>query len=561
MMYSFFKPLFDLTERFGEVYMAVIISFFNAVFRRPLLFILRSLRRAVRLFFRGIVILFAPSDADSSLYADEVTRAAKKCAKVFFSHPGSFPSVVLYYIKKALGRYDFGIKTLYLWLIPAICAGIVLSCFGIISQRSLALEISCGGEVIGYARNEEAYLLAKDKAEELLNFSEKSKLPEVTYSLGFIDSTDFTDSTLLCERLIEKADKDAVNACAVYQDGKLLAVLHSENDAREVLNSILSEKAADEENYTVSFAQTIEYVQVLYPRDDIVSKQEFRKKLQTGDAFVTDYTAKAGDTPESVAYSFGMTKERLLELNALDESTALFEAGTCLKVESYNSVLTFKEVKTEVTSEEVDFDEIEIRSAALYSGSSKVLSQGKKGYDQVTSFVTYIDGKKVSSEEFSRLTVADAVPQRVQIGTKPLDEAYSNSMGGIFLWPIVGAYGVNSDYGYRWGKLHAGIDLGMGGAAGSSLGKNIVAVAPGVVTVASVHSSYGYYVIIDHGNGLQTLYAHCLAGSHMVEAGQVVAAGQPIARVGSTGYSTGPHLHFEVRVNGNRVNPRPYLGI
>ena len=153
------------------------------------------------------------------------------------------------------------------------------------------------------------------------------------------------------------------------------------------------------------------------------------------------------------------------------------------------------------------------------------------------------------------------VAQRVQIGTKPLDEAYSNSMGGIFLWPIIGAYGINSDYGYRWGKLHAGIDLGMGNAPGTSLGKTIIAVAQGTVIVAGTHSSYGYYVIIDHGGGLQTLYAHCLANSLTVVPGQIVAAGEPIAQVGSTGYSTGPHLHFEVRVNGNRVNPRPYLGI
>ena len=79
--------------------------------------------------------------------------------------------------------------------------------------------------------------------------------------------------------------------------------------------------------------------------------------------------------------------------------------------------------------------------------------------------------------------------------------------------------------------------------------------------MSGTHSSYGYYVRIDHGNGLQTLYAHCLAGSLMVKSGEKVYAGQPIARVGMTGYATGPHLHFEVRLNGNRVNPSPYLGL
>ena len=77
---------------------------------------------------------------------------------------------------------------------------------------------------------------------------------------------------------------------------------------------------------------------------------------------------------------------------------------------------------------------------------------------------------------------------------------------------------------------------------------------------AGRHSSYGNYVIIDHGGGVHTLYAHMLNGSLKVSAGQSVSAGQAIGNIGSTGNVTGPHLHFEVRINGNRVNPLPYLG-
>ncbi|MEG1244300.1 MAG: M23 family metallopeptidase, partial [Oscillospiraceae bacterium] len=72
---------------------------------------------------------------------------------------------------------------------------------------------------------------------------------------------------------------------------------------------------------------------------------------------------------------------------------------------------------------------------------------------------------------------------------------------------------------------------------------------------------YGNRVIIDHGNGMSTLYAHCLSGSLSVGVGQYVNAGDAIARVGSTGNSTGPHLHFEVRIGGKHVNPAPYLGL
>ena len=97
------------------------------------------------------------------------------------------------------------------------------------------------------------------------------------------------------------------------------------------------------------------------------------------------------------------------------------------------------------------------------------------------------------------------------------------------------------------------------GAAGIN-GAPVYAVADGyVVTSTRLNGSYGNYIIIAHYNGLYTLYAHGQAGSIAVSKGQRVSKGQQIMRVGNTGNSTGPHLHFEVRINGEAVNPLPYL--
>ena len=560
---SLFSSLFDMISSFGEGYLGAISLVFNSVLRKPVFAIFRLIKRFMRFIFRCVVILFAPHDADEKDYADAVTRASKKCLRILFTHPSSFFPVVFYYVKKAFTKYDFGIKTMITWIIPAVCLILVVFGFGALSEKEIALKIEADGELLGYVENEEAYLSAKNKAEDMLSFSDNTDgaLPDVSYSLAVVDGNDFSDSGTLAKKLVGKSNTTAAVACAVYADGKLLGVLQNEASAKRVLDDVLSKKEDSGNSYVVSFAEKLEFRSVLCPENEILTEAEFSGIVLSGEKIRKEYTVKDGDTFSFVASSFGMSEDELLMLNSFEEAPVDMTAGQVLFVEESGTALTFREVKTEVTSEKVDYDKIEIKSSALYSGSSRVLSAGKAGYDQVTSFVTYVDGKRVGSEEFSRLTVTEPVPERVQIGTKPLDEAYSNSMGGIFLWPIVGAYGVNSNYGYRWGKLHAGIDLGMGGAAGTSLGKTVIAVAQGTVTVAGVHSSYGYYVIIDHGNGLQTLYAHCLAGSHMVVPGQVVVAGQPIARVGSTGYSTGPHLHFEVRVNGNKVNPRPYLGI
>jgi murein DD-endopeptidase MepM/ murein hydrolase activator NlpD len=117
------------------------------------------------------------------------------------------------------------------------------------------------------------------------------------------------------------------------------------------------------------------------------------------------------------------------------------------------------------------------------------------------------------------------------------------------IWPVSGP--VTSPFGYRWGRLHAGIDIGV------PYGTPIHAAAAGTVVLAAWTGGYGNYTCIDHGGGLATCYAH--QSSYAVSAGAQVSQGQVIGYVGSTGHSFGAHLHFEVRINGNPVDPLGYL--
>ena len=130
--------------------------------------------------------------------------------------------------------------------------------------------------------------------------------------------------------------------------------------------------------------------------------------------------------------------------------------------------------------------------------------------------------------------------------------------GGVFTWPCPSCYTITSEYGWRThpifgdSRFHSGIDIGAGYGAG------IVAAHAGTVVAASYNASMGNYVMIDHGDSLYTIYMHCSA--LYVSAGTNVNAGDSIAAVGSTGNSTGPHLHFSVRVNGAYASPWSYLG-
>lgn len=130
-------------------------------------------------------------------------------------------------------------------------------------------------------------------------------------------------------------------------------------------------------------------------------------------------------------------------------------------------------------------------------------------------------------------------------------------IGGELAWPVPGYTRISSKYGMRTHpitgvyKLHTGVDIG------APLGANFIAANDGIVTKAGYNGAYGNMVIIDHGGGVSTLYAH---GSEiLVQVGQTVKRGDAILKVGSTGYSTGPHAHFEVRLNGVVTDPMPYI--
>lgn len=138
----------------------------------------------------------------------------------------------------------------------------------------------------------------------------------------------------------------------------------------------------------------------------------------------------------------------------------------------------------------------------------------------------------------------------VKLGSsRALNYAHVN-LGMNLVRPVSGI--LTSRYGYRWGRTHTGIDIG------ASHGATIVAAASGTVAFSGWKGELGNLVVISHSNGIQTYYGHC--SKLLVSAGQKVSAGQAICKVGSTGKSTGNHLHFEIRINGSSINPQGYIG-
>jgi murein DD-endopeptidase MepM/ murein hydrolase activator NlpD len=155
--------------------------------------------------------------------------------------------------------------------------------------------------------------------------------------------------------------------------------------------------------------------------------------------------------------------------------------------------------------------------------------------------------KEAFIAEANALAAADAQIRSQLAATQGATDTTPSAQG--LIWPVSGP--VTSPFGYRWGRLHAGIDIAV------PVGTPIHAAASGTVVLAGWVDGYGNYTCIDHGGGLATCYAH--QSSLAVSVGTHVTQGQVIGYSGNTGHSTGPHLHFEVRINGTPVDPLGYL--
>lgn len=172
-----------------------------------------------------------------------------------------------------------------------------------------------------------------------------------------------------------------------------------------------------------------------------------------------------------------------------------------------------------------------------------------------------------NAERFRAIAEAEeAEARRIEAELRKSSSSGAGQFNGVMAWPVPGFYRVTSPYGYRihpiFGtrKLHTGIDVGRNTDPPKSIdGAALVAAGDGEVIYAGSRSGYGNTVMIDHGDGVVTLYAHQQSGGITVSVGDWVLKGQRIGTVGSTGYSTGPHLHFEVRVNGATTDPMGYL--
>lgn len=205
-----------------------------------------------------------------------------------------------------------------------------------------------------------------------------------------------------------------------------------------------------------------------------------------------------------------------------------------------------------VSREETPFETEQRDTYEMPRGENKVLVEGAPGEDEVTTEIIERNGQVVAENRVATLTLVEPVTRVVERGAKWViaSRAINVNLGnGVLGWPINGQ--ISSRYGWRTRDFHSGLDIE------SPVGTPIAAADAGTVVFADHYGSYGNLVKIDHGGGLETYYAHLQAFA--VDVGDKITRGQMIGTVGMTGRTSGPHVHFEVRIDGVHCDPYSYL--
>lgn len=361
-----------------------------------------------------------------------------------------------------------------------------------------------------------------------------------------------------------------MEAAAIIIDGKPVAYVDSKETAQEVikdlklqyvtkdqLDELEARKALDntslpplKENETrlldVRLSKKVSIEEQTVELEKMMSLKDALIYLQKGTLQEKEYQVQEGDVLETIAHQHDLKLGEILELNpGLTEET-LLKIGQKINITEpapFVEVIVEKETNQKET---IPYTTKTVEDSAMPKGQTKIKQEGEHGNQSVTYKITEQNGSETKKEKISKQILKQPVKRIIIKGTKVIPSHGE----GSFAWPTAGGY-ISSQMGYRWGKLHKGIDIAR------PSDRTIKAADNGIVVSAGWGNGYGNRIIIDHQNGYRTLYGHM--SSLKVKAGQTVSKGMAIGIMGSTGDSTGVHLHFEVYKNGSLVNPLKYV--
>ena len=445
-----------------------------------------------------------------------------------------------------------------MYILPLCALAVWVAVFNHMVYQPYALAVQVNGQTVGYVANEDVFDTAREDVMERISYagSDKTELTiEPSYTIAVAHH--MLDENEMADAIIQSAGDQIGEGTALYLDGELTAVCSDGDALRAYFTSRLEPyEVPDDPNVSVGFNKQVTLEDGLYFKDSLQDYADVEKALSDVKQAQKVYTVKTGDTLWDIAHKNDLTFRELCALNTnfkggpLNEKSNIRE-GDELIVTKEEAALEVRITRIETREEEVAFAIETTKSNEYTKGTTKVLQEGQNGLRRVT-FQNVYDTNNVLVEQtiLSTEVIKEPVNKKVVQGTKKVTSSTKFITGsGQFIWPVP-----NYRYCSRWyGGRHRGVDIC------APAGTPIYASAGGTVAKAGYNKAgagtgYGYSVIINHGGGYSTVYAHCL--SLTVSAGQTVKQGQLIGYLGSTGRSTGNHCHFEIRLNGSYIPPQ-----
>lgn len=435
-----------------------------------------------------------------------------------------------------------------------LAAGVIGTALVVGTVYTPSYVVSVDGVTLGVVTEPEVFEDAMDRVEE-----------RASDILGY----DYTlDSTVSYEFALTEKDKlsnvgdfetylfdqigEVMKSYVLKVNGEFIGAAEDEASLTAMLDAIKA-PYVNENTTSADFVESVSITRQYTPSDVEQDLSVMQARLTENTNGQTTYEVQSGDTFMQIAYDNDMSMSELEALNP-DVDVNKIYIGQILNVREVIPFLSVETTETVTYQEAIASPVEEVQDDSMYQGETKVLDPGSEGLAEITADVTYVNGNERERTVTNTVTLAEPTTKVIAVGTKERPSWLPN---GYFIWPVYG--NITSYFGYRYifgsYSYHSGIDIA------APYGTGIQAADGGTVIWAGTGTgsnwSYGKYVIIDHGNGYQTYYAHC--SSLLVSVGDKVYQGQTIAKVGSTGRSTGNHCHFQVKINGTTVNPLSYL--
>jgi murein DD-endopeptidase MepM/ murein hydrolase activator NlpD len=474
-------------------------------------------------------------------------------------------------IKEIIIKKPINLLLLSVFLLTALAAGNVLA--GYNEDLKTVYHVYVDGEKIGTV-NDTSLVdeLVKNKAlqlqDEYPNYEivvkeDLALVPEKVFSL------DYNNEQVLA-KLNHKISL-AVKATALVVNDKIIGYVEDDTAGQAVIHNMLTEFAPEEivdqiENLEykntneiesklnaptiidVTLSEKVSLIEDRTLPNEILSVDEAIELLKKGTLTDTIHKVEPGESLSVIASDYNLTVGEVLELNSEISDPSKIQQGQELIVTDYEPYVKVTVTKAVTRDEDINFTTKYETDSTMYKGTSKVKQYGQLGKKRIDYIITTENGVVVEQEVVNEEVIKESVTKIVVSGTKVIPSRGT----GEFIWPTYGGV-ITSYQGMRWGKYHKGIDI-----SGVS-NRNIKAIDNGTVSVAAYgwNNGRGNYVVINHNNGFTSHYFHF--SQLYVTPGQVVMKGQAIGKMGTTGRSTGVHLHIELYKHGSLLNPLDYL--